>query len=240
MSLAKALVAFQAEAPALPLDGVNPHYGNRFTTLDALVTSVRPVLAKHGLSFVQLPTHYDGQPALRTVLLHESGDKLEDVMLLKEAKPDPQGQGSALTYARRYALAAALGLVADEDDDGNATKVSGGTDGASKVSVPQAGLAAAEPASPASQFVAPPPREQPTDGGDPVKVVVTFGKHKGSELGTLPIDYVEWIATKFDAKNAEQRRIVACAKEIVGLNALPLDGGGINPDDSIPFGPVIL
>ena len=218
MSLAKALVAFQAEAPALPLDGVNPHYGNRFTTLDALVTSVRPVLAKHGLSFVQLPTHYDGQPALRTVLLHESGERLEDVMLLKEAKPDPQGQGSALTYARRYALAATLGLVADEDDDGNATKDGGGSNGATSPSGqrPDAEAAAGSQASsPASHFVAPQPRPQPDDEGDPAKVKIHFGKNAGTRLGDLSEKQLAWYANTWQPNDTPtDRRLKAAAQEL--------------------------
>jgi hypothetical protein len=76
-------------------------------------------LNKHGLSVSQFPSHVEGKDALTTFLLHSSGQFIEHSMLLHLPKDDPQGQGSALTYARRYSYMAALGLVADDDDDGN-------------------------------------------------------------------------------------------------------------------------
>jgi hypothetical protein len=89
---------------------------------------ILPVLNSNGLLLLQLPTTVGGEPALRTSIVHEeTGESIEDTMLLVLAKDDPQGQGSAITYARRYALMAALGLVADEDDDAEAaTKKSRG------------------------------------------------------------------------------------------------------------------
>lgn len=120
-TLAKALVAAQTEMPAVTPDGVNPHFSSRFVTLGKLLSKVRPVLNKHGITLVQMPSQTpDGQPALTTRLLHESGESTESTMPLLLAKKDPQGLGSALTYARRYALAAALAIADQEDDDGNA------------------------------------------------------------------------------------------------------------------------
>lgn len=117
------LLAAQMEMPALQKSAINPHFGNRFVPLDDLIPAVLPILNKHNLVLVQQPTVADGQPALRTVLLHTSGEVLESTMLLQPTKADPQQQGSAITYARRYALLSWLGLVADEDDDGEAHRV---------------------------------------------------------------------------------------------------------------------
>jgi ERF superfamily len=122
-SVASALVAFQKEAPHISKDSINPHFKNKYASLDSIMDAVRPVLAKHGLAISQHPTAMEtGMPGLRTVLLHTSGDRLEDVMPLAIDKPGPQAQGSALTYARRYAVLSVLGLVADEDDDANAAE----------------------------------------------------------------------------------------------------------------------
>lgn len=125
-TLAEALVAFQAEAPPIALDATNPHFKSKFASLGGVMNTVRPVLAKNGLAVIQLPTcagtAENPLPALRTVLLHSSGEREEDVMLLSIDKPGPQAHGSALTYARRYAVLAILGLVGEEDDDGNAAK----------------------------------------------------------------------------------------------------------------------
>lgn len=122
--LTKALVAAQGSMPDLQRDKINPHFKSAYLSLEKLLAEVIPVLNKAGLAVAQFPTFVvtdaGALPALRTVLIHgESGDRMEDTMLLQASKNDPQGQGSAITYAKRYALMALCGLSADEDDDGN-------------------------------------------------------------------------------------------------------------------------
>lgn len=109
----------QAEFPKLQKDGENPHFRSSFITLDNLLDKVLPVLNKHGLSLVQSVTSVDGTPALLTSV-SDGENAVESTMLLMMKSNDPQGQGSAITYARRYSLMALLGLAAGEDDDGNA------------------------------------------------------------------------------------------------------------------------
>ena len=122
-NLAEAVAGFQAECPTLPKDAANPHFKSKFTPLDTMVEVVAPLLAKHGLSWSAFPCFaQDGSPALRYVLRHTSGEVESEVMPLLVTKADPQGMGSAITYARRYSLASALNLVADEDDDGERAK----------------------------------------------------------------------------------------------------------------------
>lgn len=120
-SLAQSLLAFQAEGVKLQRDSINPHFKNRYIGLDSLIADVLPVLNKCGLVVLQMPTQVDGVPALTTRIVHAaSGEAVEATMPLLATKQDPQAQGSALTYARRYSLMAFLGLVADEDTDGAA------------------------------------------------------------------------------------------------------------------------
>lgn len=109
----------QAEFPKLQKDGENPHFRSSFITLDNLLAKVLPVLNKNGLMMMQGVTTLDGQPALKTMIT-DGTDVVETTMLLMMKSNDPQGQGSAITYARRYSLMAILGLAAGEDDDGNA------------------------------------------------------------------------------------------------------------------------
>ncbi len=123
-TLAEALVAAQAEFPAVEPNAVNPHFRSKFVTLDHLIAKTRPILNKHGLAITQEPTaHLNSTdvpiPCLKTTLLHVSGELRESVMPLMLSKNDMQGLGAALTYAKRYAWSAALGISADEDDDGN-------------------------------------------------------------------------------------------------------------------------
>jgi ERF superfamily len=118
--LMSALLAVQREAPKLQKSKLNPAFRSKYLTLEKLMQQVLPVLNAHGLVWVTLPCVENGEPTLHYGMHHvETGEKLEGKMPLLLTKKDRQGQGSGITYARRYALMAVLGLVADEDDDGN-------------------------------------------------------------------------------------------------------------------------
>ncbi len=117
--LAPALVALQAELTPVgkSAKGVFANYA----PLPEVVEHVKSLLQEHGLAISQFPTHINGQSALRTILMHESGQYVDETAPLLLAKSDPQGQASAITYARRYNFMAALGMTAqNEDDDGHA------------------------------------------------------------------------------------------------------------------------
>jgi ERF superfamily len=114
-----ALLAVQKAAPALQKNAINPHFGNKYVSLDSLMPQILPLLNENGLVLMQPPTHFEGAPALTTIITHPaSGESVEFTMPLILDKQNSQGQGSAITYARRYALLSILGLVADVDDDG--------------------------------------------------------------------------------------------------------------------------
>lgn len=114
--LISALVKAQAEIKQPKKNSVNPHFKNKFADLGECMDCVREPLNKNGLVISQLVIGAD----LHTTLLHTSGQFLTSVYPLNPAQATPQGVGSAITYARRYALCAMLGLVADSDDDGQA------------------------------------------------------------------------------------------------------------------------
>lgn len=116
--LTAAMVEFQKAMPPVLKDAKNPHFGNKFASLGAITHAAAPVLAEIGLVVTQFPSaDQDGRPTLITSVQHVSGEFMEAEMQLVMSKADPQGQGSGLTYARRYAYCAVLGIVADEDDD---------------------------------------------------------------------------------------------------------------------------
>ena len=117
--LLQALLAVQSEVPALKKTATNPHYKSAYVPLDEVVETVNPILHRHKLVWTALPGHDEYGPCLAYKLLHApTGDALEGSMPLLLSKQDAQGQGSAITYARRYALCAVLNLVAEDDDDG--------------------------------------------------------------------------------------------------------------------------
>lgn len=98
----------------------NPHLKNRYADLASVLEQARPALAASGLSIVTVPCGIDDSGQLfDSRVLHKSGQYLSTQFAIPLAKRDAQGLGSAITYARRYAYAAWLG-IAQEDDDGNA------------------------------------------------------------------------------------------------------------------------
>lgn len=122
--LATALSAAQAEFSAVTKDSENKFFSSKYAGLPAVIKQATPVLTKHGLSVSQFIGRDNGDDTLTTWLLHQSGQFISDSMRLpvseQKGLTDAQAQGSATTYARRYGYMAALGLVAEEDDDGQA------------------------------------------------------------------------------------------------------------------------
>ena len=118
-NIIEALAAFQAELPKVGKNSVNPHFRNRYASLEDLSNTVLPLLGRHGLAWFTCPTHTEHGLVLRYVLSHAvEGEITGDYPL--PSGVNPQQLGSALTYARRYCLGAVTGVAPDEDDDGNA------------------------------------------------------------------------------------------------------------------------
>ena len=117
--LAKAFVAAQKAMEGIKKAATNPAFKSRYADLAQVVEGVTPALNEAGVGVLQFPS-YDGDlVGVTTTLLHESGSSVTATLHLRPTKADPQGCGSAITYARRYALLAITGC-APEDDDGNA------------------------------------------------------------------------------------------------------------------------
>jgi len=119
-SLAKALSAAQGEVEGAVKGKANPAFRSKYADLAAVWDACREALTKHSLAIVQSPGPCaDGRMEMTTMLAHASGEWMRGTLTIPLAKVDAQAYGSATTYARRYALAAFVG-VAPEDDDGNA------------------------------------------------------------------------------------------------------------------------
>jgi hypothetical protein len=122
-TLAEALAKAQAAMQNAPLNKTNPHFKSKYADLAAIRDAVTPALSANGLAITQTPTFRDGAFVLVTTLRHTGGETVESIYPLAVDKP--QVMGSALTYARRYSLAAMCGIAAEEDDDANAAQDAG-------------------------------------------------------------------------------------------------------------------
>ena len=119
--LAAALVKVQSKLKPAKLDAQNPFFNSKYATLDSCWQACRELLTSNGLAVVQSPSSDgNGRIVVRSTLIHTSGEWISASVSLKPVKDDPQAAGSAITYGRRYGLCSLVGIVTNEDDDGNA------------------------------------------------------------------------------------------------------------------------
>ncbi len=172
-AIAAALVKAQREfGPALATSN-NPHFRSKYADLGTCIEAVIDALNSNGIYLMQLTDEHIDGIKIQTVFVHESGEQMSSGWLyVPSAKNDPQGFGSALTYARRYSLMAACG-IAPEDDDGNAS---------TKTAPPQATPKAAVPT--------PPKPPIPT----PKKVEGKDGEWQLKVSAQPDADFEDWLA----------------------------------------------
>jgi len=115
-NIAGALVKFQASVSKVAKESNNPFFKSKYASLANILSTIQKPLSECGLAISQFP---DGD-ALTTIIVHsESGEWMESSYVMPVVKQnDPQAMGSAITYARRYALGSILNLNIDDDDDG--------------------------------------------------------------------------------------------------------------------------
>lgn len=124
-ALAAALTEAQKEIEGAAKDKFNPGYKSKYADLSSVMDACKPALSKNGFAIIQGAEPSDtGTLCLTTMLLHKSGQWISGTMTLPLAKQDPQGYGSALTYARRYGLAAIAGVCPEDDDAQSAVRSS--------------------------------------------------------------------------------------------------------------------
>lgn len=145
--LAAALSRAQGSVEDARKDGLNPHLKSNYVTMASVWEVVRPVLAGNGLAIVQFPCSEAGSVGVETIITHESGEWMASEYYLPAVKNDPQAFGSAITYARRYALMAAIGVAPEDDDAASAMPAAKGRAAAEpKPKAPlAAGYTAADP-----------------------------------------------------------------------------------------------
>lgn len=126
-AFAAAFVAAQADVKGAEKDKTNPHYRSSYADLGSVMDACKDALSKNGIAVIQSPVPSDtGTLALDTVLMHKSGEWVSGKIVMPLSKNDPQGYGSAMTYARRYGLAAMVGVCPEDDDAESAVSHSNG------------------------------------------------------------------------------------------------------------------
>jgi len=117
INISKALITFQGKVDKIKKDTTNPFFKSKYASLSSIQDEIQLPLAESGLCYTQ---HPENGGSLTTMLVHaDSGEYFQSSYDMHLAKSDPQSLGSAITYAKRYALVANLGLNIDDDDDGN-------------------------------------------------------------------------------------------------------------------------
>lgn len=173
--LAKALVKAQATMPVAQKSKDNPFFKSKYADLPALIHVSRNCLTDNGLSVSQVMIPIDGQTVMKTILMHTSGEWVASYYPIHPVKNDPQSLGSAVSYARRYSYAPAIGLVTDdaEDDDGNAAS-------ASMVSAPSRE-----------------PQKTPSNSFNPPRHESKMAQHPNAPISaTEPIDRLPYVASE--------------------------------------------
>jgi hypothetical protein len=191
-------------------------YTYNYADLANVLDCVRPVLAKHGIAIIQSPEVSGDVLTMHTRLVHSSGEWIESQL---SSSIDPQAKiqtlGSAISYLRRYALQAIVGVVAEEDDDGNAS------DGrqAQTAARPRT---AAPPAPPAPPAAAPKPIAAPPPPPDAKQLCVDLAKLTSEGFAREVWDLAAKGATGAAQRTADLKRAVEASHHILkSLGAEP-------------------
>lgn len=115
-----AYVKFQTEFNGMKADSSNPFFKSTYISLDGILNTIRPILAKNGLAIIQNLYTEEEHITVQTMLVHSSGQYyITKKLSMRPNKPEPQVYGSMATYMKRYQLASLIGVCESIDDDGN-------------------------------------------------------------------------------------------------------------------------
>ena len=200
-ALATAIAKAQAAMEPAKRDHKNPFFNSKYADLSAVWGSLKP-FSEHGIAIVQSPMEGPGgHMTLDTILAHSSGQWMRSRLTLKVSKDDPQGAGSALTYARRYALGCMTGVVTEDDDDGNAASTPAHKPSLKPSEILKRSEQAPQDGLDASRKTASIPMAQVVDqegqhAAEPQHSFVwkITGKHKDESISTIDSSYLEWFA----------------------------------------------
>lgn len=175
-----ALAKAQGSIKDAKMDKENPHFRSKYASLSSVHDAIKAELSKNGIAVSQHCHSADGKSVtIITLLGHSSGQWMQSSLTMPLDKVTPQGMGSAITYGRRYALAAVVGIASDEDDDGNVAE--------RQAPAPQQRQQSAPPRQ-APQQQAKPQQTVPAAHNPNAIFVFPAGKYKGRDIASLTHD----------------------------------------------------
>ena len=212
--LSKALCKFQSAITNVPFDSQNPHFKNKYASLAGIIDHVRTGLSDNGLVISQLVN----KDSVQTMLIHTSGESLSAETAILCATPNnPQAYGSAVTYARRYALTGILGISADDDDD--------------------AAQATGSPQKPSSNTTTPPTTKTPPEPAPASPQMATEAQRRKidslrSECGWSPEDTTAEIVLTYKVKSSKEMTLPQAKDLIDRLEKIKADKAKIAAADA--------
>jgi hypothetical protein len=226
-----ALSKVHDETKDIVADDYNPHFKNKFASLSAHLSYLKPIFSKHGLVVIQLPTseYHDNGIGIKTIIAHKNGTSIESSCIVPVGEQATgQQAGAILTYLRRYCLAS-IGGLATTDDDCEADRVV-------KTASSPAPAKKAAPSAPAVSA--------PSMAGVSIdfELSVPFGKNKGTALNNLPLADLDYWANKWEPKPWEKTgkvgaKDLSLKKSAQALWAIKERGEEGEPEtqDEVPF-----
>ena len=243
--LHKSLIKALAETKDIHWDAKNPFHKNKYATLSAHLSELKPIFAKHSLAILQLPYSDNGFDnhttiGIKTIIIHANGESIESKLTVP-ITPETSGQqsGALLTYLRRYCLAMVAGVATEDDDaeiDRQARPTSATTGQSRSGAVaPQRKFEVVED-TPVSQTSSTPL----TSGDIDPQMPVPFGNNKGTPIGDLQGKDLEYWATKWEPRPWEKTGKVSPKDAKLKATAVDLyeNANGSTPaesSDEVPF-----
>jgi hypothetical protein len=231
--LALALSKAQGQMKFAAKDANNPFFKSKYADLASVIEAIKVPLSANGIAFVQATDFEDSAVIVETILLHESGEWISGRLRMQPTKNDPQGVGSAVTYAKRYGLQALVGVPSDDDDGNAATGLQG---------APQQGPKAAPKPAPAklkphakgtisgdpsegdlSGIAEPPPPADKPDGATLSQVINAFATKLNMTAPMIEAEYNKPMAEWTNADVAEARELF---KHLLAERKAMADDGG--------------
>lgn len=223
-SLASALVSFISETKDVHADSTNPFHKNKYASLGAHLSVIKPLAAKHGLAIMQVPCTENNCVGIRTTVIHKDGGSISEFVGIP-ASNEMSGQqaGAVISYLRRYALASVAG-VATEDDDAESDRTVRSAPPA-QYQQPRSSSPSATGSSVSTQ----------ASSDDPI---IPFGKNKGQPLSSLGENDLDYWANKWEPKPWEKTGKVGpkdLALKAAAVKAWNERNSSSSSSDDVPF-----